>query len=124
VNTLQIQTHIMRIFSELKKALLPVSIEPLYTCRTAHIFALVANTKMCSIFLEQIRFFFFFERSIKFLGSGLKFRVGQVSGNTTFFLYGLMYISSRSELYLHKFITWASSLCVTVHGVNLSQIFV
>jgi hypothetical protein len=28
--------------------------------------------------------------SIKFLGSRLKFRVGQVSGNTTFFLYGLI----------------------------------
>jgi hypothetical protein len=65
--------------------LFPVSIGPLHTCRTARIFALVANTKMCSIFLEQIRFFFFLRGSIKFLGSELKSMVGRVSGNTTFF---------------------------------------
>jgi hypothetical protein len=34
-------------------------------------------------------FFFFLRGSIKFLGSGQKFRVGRVSGNTTFFLYSL-----------------------------------
>jgi hypothetical protein len=54
VKTLQIQTQIMRVF----KGLFPVSIECLHTCRIAHIFALVANTKICSVFLEQIRFLF------------------------------------------------------------------
>jgi hypothetical protein len=37
----------------------PVSIGPLHTCRAARIFELVASTKMSSIFLEQIRNFFF-----------------------------------------------------------------
>jgi hypothetical protein len=70
--------------------LFPVPIGPLHTCRTARIFALVATTKMCSIFLEQIRIFFL-RGSIKFLASELKFRVGWVSGNTTIFFYGLFF---------------------------------
>jgi hypothetical protein len=49
----------------------------------AHIFVLIAITKMCSILLKQIRFFL--RGSIKFLGSELKFRVDQVSENRTFF---------------------------------------
>jgi hypothetical protein len=84
VNTLQNQTQLWEFSLNWTKALFPVSIEPLHTCRTAHIFPLVANTKMYSIFLEEIRFFFL-RGWIKILGSGLKFRVGQVSRNTTFF---------------------------------------
>jgi hypothetical protein len=86
---------VMRIFIELKKGFIScIHIASEHTCRTAHLFALVANTKICSIFLEQIRFFW--RGSIKFLGSGLKFRVGQVSGNTTFFFLGLILLEYKS----------------------------
>jgi hypothetical protein len=67
-----------------KISLFPVSVEPLYTCRTAHIFALVANTKMYSIFLEQSRFFL--RGSIKFLGS-----VGLAETQHFLFFHGLSY---------------------------------
>jgi hypothetical protein len=66
------------------KALFSISIEPLYTCRTAHVSLHWLQIQRCYIFLEQIRFFFL-SGPIKFIGSGLKFRVGRVSGNTTFF---------------------------------------
>jgi hypothetical protein len=63
--------------------LFPVSIEPLHTFRTARIIALVANTKMYYISLEQIRNFFLETVNI-FLESGIKFRVSLVSEDTTF----------------------------------------
>jgi hypothetical protein len=79
---------IMRLFIELNKGFISCILEPLYTCRTAHIFAVVANTKMFLYFWNKL--FFFLRGSLKFLGSGLKFRVGRVNRNTTFFLYGLI----------------------------------
>jgi hypothetical protein len=63
--------------------LFPVSLGPPHTCRTAQIFALAANAKMCFIFLKQIRIFF--KRVSKISRVRLKFRVGGVSGNTTIF---------------------------------------
>jgi hypothetical protein len=67
---------IMRVFIELYMLNIEqrfyLSIEPLQTYRTVHIFALVANTNMFSIFLEKIRIFFFFERVNKISGFGTK----------------------------------------------------
>jgi hypothetical protein len=67
VNTLQIQTQLREFSMNGTNALFPVSIEPLYTCRTVHI---LANTKMCSISMEQIDFFF--ERVNKIFRVGTK----------------------------------------------------
>jgi hypothetical protein len=65
--------------------------------------------------------FFFLRGSIKFLGSGLKFRVGRVSGSTTFFLYDLIlkihilikrYLKIFSDREIHfkgvRIISWMS----------------
>jgi hypothetical protein len=92
---LQIQTQLWEFSLNWTKALFPVSIEPLYTCRTAHIFA---NTKNVFYILIGTNWFFF-RGSIKFLGSGPKFRVGRVSGNTTFFLYGLTLRERKYDLH-------------------------
>jgi hypothetical protein len=97
VNTLQIQTQLWEFSLNWTKALFPVSIEPLCTCRTAHIFALVANTERCVLyFWNQLDFFL--SGSIKFLGSGLNLRVGRVSGNTTFFCMAWWQISKSMHL--------------------------
>jgi hypothetical protein len=91
---------IMRIFIELNKS----CISCIHRASVHMQNCPVANTKMCSIFLEQIRFFL--RGSIKFLGLGLKFRVGRVSGNTFFFFwYGL----TRSlRLCSNHCATWAA----------------
>jgi hypothetical protein len=49
-----------------------------YLCKYKDVFYIFGN------------WFFFLRGSIKFLGSGLKFWVGQVSGNTTFFCVALL----------------------------------
>jgi hypothetical protein len=77
--------------------LFPELIGPVRTCRTALIFALVANTKMCSIFLEKIRNSFL-RVSIEFLGLELEFRVGRVSGNTTIFCTALVFSLCRQKV--------------------------
>jgi hypothetical protein len=85
--------------------LIPVSIWPLHTCRTAHIFALIAKTTICSIFLEQIIIWFFLEGQ----WSGLKFRVSRVSGNTFFFPFSLS-----------LFIKYTVSIPLTFRKIKLS----
>jgi hypothetical protein len=77
--------------------LCPVPIGPVHTCRTAHIFALVADIKMCSIFLEQIRICFL-RRSNKISTYGIKIKDRLGSWKHNFFFYlALVVTPSRTN---------------------------